>query len=277
MLARAVLPVLLVGLVATPAQGAGKAKPKGKPATAKVAPARSPPAAPEPAPAPVAPPAPVEPSAAEILLKVDQVLAPAEFEAKLTFVTHKPKGDSTFAMSYLKKGDKFRTRFLAPPDDAGSEVLRIVDDFWNYLPNLKRALKISSKQEFHGGDFANSDVLGVEMARDYDPSFGEGAPADQWVLELKAKNDTVTYARIRVFVRKQDAQPVLMEYFSGSGKQVRRMELAELKTYGTFVRPSRYVMRNLLEPKRYSELVFDSFSLKSGLDDALFDQTTLGR
>ncbi|MBI5545778.1 MAG: outer membrane lipoprotein-sorting protein [Deltaproteobacteria bacterium] len=258
------------------AASASAAKPKAKSASTKtVAPEPAPAVAPAPAePKPVAAP---EPSAAEVLQKVDAILSPAEFEARLAFVTHKPKGDTRFSMSFLKKGSRFRSKFLSPPDDAGAEVLRIGDDFWNYLPNLKRALKISAKQEFHGGDFANSDVLQLELTRDYLPALAAEAPQDHWLLDLKAKNDEVTYARIKVAVRKKDSQPVWMEYFSGSGKLVRRMELSELRTYGTLVRPTRYVMRNMLETKRYSELVYEAFSLKANLDEALFDQAALGR
>ncbi len=219
-----------------------------------------------------------EPTADEVLAKVDAILGPPEFEAKLTFVTRKPKGESTFSMSYLAKGsNKFRLRFLSPPDDSGAEVLRVGDDFWHYLPNLKRALKISAKQEFHGGDFANSDVLRVDLRREYTAKFGEGAPADQWLLDLSARSDSVTYASVKVWVRRKDFQPLVFEYSSAAGKKVRRMELSDVKAFGPLVRPARMVMRNLLEPKRTSELVWESLSLRKDLDDALFESTALGR
>jgi outer membrane lipoprotein-sorting protein len=218
------------------------------------------------------------PTAAEVLARVDAILAPPEHEAKITFVTHKAKGETrSFSMHLLEKGDKMRVRFLAPPDDAGAEVLRLGNDFWNYLPNLKRALKISARQEFHGGDFANSDVLRADMSKEYDAAFAPGAPEGQWLLDLKARSDASTYARIKLWVRKQDNQPLEMKYFSASGLQVRTLTLSEQKKYGTLVRPSHYVMRNMLEPKRYSEMTYNSFTLRKGLDDALFGQAALGR
>ena len=270
---RTVVTVAALLLVAS----ASAAKPKAKPAPSKPAPAKAEPAKAEPAPAKPEP-AKAEPTPAEVLQKVDAVMAPAEFEAKLTFVTHKARGDAvTFSMSFLKKADKFHSRFLAPADDAGSEVLRVGNDYWDYLPNLKRALKISAKQEFHGGDFANSDMLTLDMARDYTPALIDSGSPEQWLLELKAKNDEVTYAQVKIRVRKSDGQPLEMEYYSSSGKLVRRMELSEQKSYGTLVRPSKMVMRNMLEPKRYSEVIYESLTLRKGLDDALFDQGSLGR
>ena len=265
---RLLLLSLVVVLAAPPV--VAKPKPKSKTPPAKVAPTPSPPPA-----KPVEP----EPTPVELVGWVDGILSPPEFEAKLSFTTHKANGDTnTFSMSYLKKdSDKFRVRFLTPPDDAGAEVLRIKNDFWNYLPNLKRALKISAKQEFHGGDFANSDVLQIDLAQDYDPAFAADTAPDQWTLELKAKNDEVTYARVILRVRRKDHQPLAMDYYSGSGKLVRKLELSDLKAYGSVVRPTRYIMHNMLEPKRFSEMVYETFTLRKDIDGALFDQTALGR
>ena len=235
------------------------------------------PAAAAPAPAAAAP-ATADPSPAELLTKVDAVLSPPEFEAKLTFVSHKSQGEvHTYSLRLLKKdSDKFRIWFLSPPDDVGQEVLRISNDMWSYMPNLKRALKVSTKQDFQGGDFANSDVLRVELMRDYTPVIKE-SNAEAWVLELTAKNDEVTYARVLLTLRKKDSQPTEFQYFTGSGKLVRKMELMDLKTYGKLIRPTKWVMHNMLEPKRKSEMTYDTFNLRKDIDGAVFEQSALGR
>ena len=219
-----------------------------------------------------------EPTAAELLTRVDEILSPPEFEAKLTFVSHKARGEThTYSMRLLKKGnDMFRVWFLSPPDDVGQEVLRIGEDMWSYMPNLKRALKVSTKQDFQGGDFANSDVLRVALTRDYTPTIAEQTP-EQWVLDLAARNDTVTYARVKIWVRKKDNQPEKLEYYTASGKAIRAMDLQDLKTYGKLVRPTKWVMHNLLEPKRQSEMTYESFAFRKDIDGALFEQAALGR
>ncbi len=253
---------------------AGIASAKTKPAKPKTPPPAA--AAAAPATEAAAPAAAENP--ADILTKVDAILSPPEFEAKLTFVSHKSQGEvHTYSLRLLKKdSDKFRIWFLSPPDDVGQEVLRISNDMWSYMPNLKRALKVSTKQDFQGGDFANSDVLRVELMRDYTPVIKEST-AEQWVLELTAKNDEVTYARVLLVVRKKDNQPIQFEYFTGSGKLVRKMELADLKAYGKLVRPTKWVMHNMLEPKRRSEMTYDTFNLRKDLDSAVFEQAALGR
>ena len=246
-----------------------------KPAKKKV-PAAAPAA--EAAPAPAAAPTPAaEPSPAVVLTQVDAILAPPEFEAKISFVSQKAQGDvHSYTLRLTKKdSDKFRVWFLAPPDDVGQEVLRLGNDMWSYMPNLKRALKVSTKQDFQGGDFANSDVLRDDLTRDYVPALAENLP-DQWVLDLTAKNDEVTYAKVKLWVRKKDSQPQVFEFYTGSGKLVRKMELSELKSYGKLVRPTKWLMRNMLEPKRQSVMTYESFTVK-GVDAALFEQAALGR
>ncbi len=228
---------------------------------------------------PASPPpaAAAEPTAVELLTQVDATISPHEFEAKITFVSHKAKGEvHTYSMRLIKQDCNFRLWFLSPPDDVGQEVLRRGDDMWAYMPNLKRALKVSTKQDFQGGDFANSDVLRVELTRDYTPSIKDST-ADAWRLELIAKNDEVTYARVLLTVRKKDRQATMFEYFTGSGKLVRKMELTDLKRYDKLTRPSKWVMHNMLEPKRMSEMIYDSFAVRKGIDTAQLEQSALGR
>ncbi len=219
------------------------------------------------------------PTADELLRRANAILAPEEYEADVTFVTHKGPGDTrSFSLRILKKGtDHLRVRFLAPPDDAGSEFLRVGDNMWNFLPNLKRSLKISARQEFHGGDFSNSDVLRVDLVQDYRPTVLPSSSADEWLLDLRAKSDAVAYSEIKLWMRKKDGMPLREELYTGSGKLVRKLELTDVKKFGKLVRPSRYVMRNMVMPARYSEMTWNDFHLRSGIQAGQFDLDSLGR
>jgi hypothetical protein len=148
---------------------------------------------------------------------------------------------------------------------------------WNYLPNLKRSLRVSPKQEFHGGDFSNADVLRVNLADDYTPARKEGAPRGTWLLELTAKSDQVAYAKIRYWIRKRDFMPLRQDFYTSSGKLVRRLELKEPTTYGKLVRPAQFVMKNMVARSRTSELTWDAFQVRRKLDPSLFLASSLGR
>lgn len=218
------------------------------------------------------------PSADELLRRADAILAPASFESEVTMSTVRASGEvRTFSMQLWKSGSRMhRVRFLAPADDRGTEVLRVGDEMWNFLPNLKRAVRISPKQEFHGGDFSNADVLRVNLADDYVPTLVE-TTRDEHHLVLAAKHDKVAYETIHYWVRKRDNMPLRQEFYTSSGKKVRRLEFLEPKAFGRYVRPSRLVMSNLLVPSRRSEMVVSSFVVRQELDGGLFQLAALGR
>jgi outer membrane lipoprotein-sorting protein len=218
------------------------------------------------------------PNAADLLARVDAILSPDRFEAEVTMVTIRPDSEERrFSMKIWKSGeDLHRIRFLTPADDKGTEVLRVGDEMWNYLPNLKRSLRISAKQEFHGGDFSNADVLRSSLAHDYQPRWVESS-ADEHHLELTAKNDQVAYQTLQLWVRKSDAMPLREELFTSSGKKVRTMEYLEPKTYGKVTRPSRLVMHNALNASRRSELIIDTMVVRPTLNEGLFKVAALGR
>ena len=67
-----------------------------------------------------------------------------------------------------RDADKFRVWFSEPASVKGQEILRLGDNSWVYLPNLKRATRIANRDSFQGGDFNNADVLRVNYTVDYD-------------------------------------------------------------------------------------------------------------
>jgi outer membrane lipoprotein-sorting protein len=218
------------------------------------------------------------PSADDLLAKADAILAPDRFESDVTMATVRANGDvRSFQMHIMKSGDDLhRIRFTAPADEKGTEVLRIGDEMWNYLPNLKRSLRISSKQEFHGGDFNNADVLRVNLSKDYTPKLIETTD-DEYTLELKAKNDQVGYDVIKYWLRKKDGMPLRQEYYTSSGKLVRKLEYLDPKTFGKVTRPSRMVMWNMLNRSRHSEMTINELNVRPRLADGVFTLAALGR
>lgn len=219
------------------------------------------------------------PDALSILKRADAILAPAEYEADAQLITRRPDGEKReFDVHLWKKGTtRFRVKFKAPAEDRGSEVLRDGDNMWSYLPNLKRSLKISPKQEFHGGDFNNTDILRVNLAEDYVPTLAAASDPAEYLLELRAKDDTVSYDLVKYWIRKKDFMPLRQEFYTKSGKLIRKLDLQEPRAFSGHVRPSRLVMVNTLMPGRQTEMVYQRFDLKGSLDEGVFQLAVLGR
>lgn len=196
-----------------------------------------------------------EPTAEALVRHYDQIMSPRAFDGLLLMVAHRQDGTTRgYKYRALKSEDKARVWFFEPASAKGQEMLRVGDNMWVYMPNLKRALRIASRESFQGGDFSNGDILRVNYAVDY---VAKLVPADDdalWALDLTAKGPETAYDRIKLWMSKKEMFPVKAEYYAASGKLLRSATFDEVKTFRGLARPSHIVMRNELATKRFSEL-----------------------
>jgi outer membrane lipoprotein-sorting protein len=221
-----------------------------------------------------------EPTAEELLQRYDEVMGPRTFEAESQMTAWREDGSSrTYELRMLKaEDDKSRIWFKAPASVKGQEILRVGDNLWVYLPNLKRATRMANRDSFQGGDFNNADILRVSYSKDYAGKLVASDVPETWALELKAKSQETAYDAIKLWVRKSDSQPVKAQYFGTSGQMLRSAEFSDFTEFEKgYTRPAKVVMRNELVKSRRSELVLKS--LKRGVEAPAqrFTQADLGR
>jgi outer membrane lipoprotein-sorting protein len=221
-----------------------------------------------------------EPTPEELLKRYDEVMGPRTFEAESQMTSWREDGSSrTYELRMLKADDdKSRIWFKSPASVKGQEILRVGDNLWIYLPNVKRATRMANRESFQGGDFNNADVLRVNYSRDYTAKRVASDVPDTWALELKAKSQETAYDAIKLWLRKSDGLPVKGQYFGTSGQMLRSAEFSDFVEFEKgYVRPAKIVMRNELVKSRRSELVLKS--LKRGVEAPAqrFTQSDLGR
>ncbi len=221
-----------------------------------------------------------EPTVDELLKKYDAIMGPASFEADTTMSATREDGSvRTYEMKFLKKdADKFRLWFSNPSSVKGQEMLRNGESLWIYLPNLKRATRIASRDNFQGGDFNNADVLRVNYAADYTGTLAPSDVPETYLLQLKAKNADTSYDSIKLYLRKSDLQPLKGQYFGTSGQMIRSAEFSDHKEFDKgYVRPGKVVMRNELVKTRKSEMVMKTVKLNVESPAQRFTQSDLGK
>jgi outer membrane lipoprotein-sorting protein len=218
--------------------------------------------------------------AEEHLKRYDAIMGPLKFEAVMVMIAHRDDDTTrTYQMKILKIGDdKVRIWFNAPASAKGQEMLRQGDNLWVYMPNIKKAVRLASRDNFQGGDFNNADVLRANLTQDFTVKFKDGAPpAGQVVLECTAKTPEASYDKILLWVDEKTSMPARGEYYASSGKLLRSAQFSELKDFHGFKRPSRITMRNELATKRFSELAFVDYNLKVDAPPTKFVLDDLGR
>jgi outer membrane lipoprotein-sorting protein len=210
-------------------------------------------------------PASTPPSADDLVRRYDEVMSPRTFEAVMEMVAHRQDGSTrSYKLRALKLGnDKSRVWFLEPASAKGQEMLKVGDNMWVYMPNLKRALRIASRESFQGGDFNNGDIMRVNYLADYSAKLLP-EDASSWAVELAAKSSEASYDRIRLWLDKVKRLPARAEYYAASGKMLRSATFEVVKSFHGLERPSRIVMRNELATKRFSEMTM--VDMKPGVE-----------
>lgn len=221
------------------------------------------------------------PSIKEVLAQYDASMAPPTFKAVATMTAHRDDGTTRgYKMTILKGADdKSRIWFEQPAAVRGQEMLRNGENFWVYMPNLKRALRLASRDNFQGGDFNNADVLRANYSRDYDGTVKEDpSKPDVWLVELKAKTSDSAYDSIKLWVSRAPlGVPVRGEYYTASGKMLRSADFADMKDFGNGLkRPARVTMRNEIATQRFSEMLWESVDTAATVGDGKFGLSDLG-
>ncbi|HUI98779.1 MAG TPA: outer membrane lipoprotein-sorting protein, partial [Usitatibacter sp.] len=91
----------------------------------------------------------------QLLQKVDRNLEPESYESYRQLTDIQPDGTKKVSVLYtMKKGrDRIAALFLAPASDKGRVTLRLGDNMWLYMPDVGRAIRITSLQAVTGGVF----------------------------------------------------------------------------------------------------------------------------
>lgn len=113
---------------------------------------------------------------------------------------------------------------MQSPAEKGQKVLMKGDDFWMFLPGSQRPIRITPTQKLIG-DAAAGDVATLSWSEDYSPSQAQAESCDSRActhLTLKAKQASVTYGRIELWVDTKSAQPLKADLYVVSEKLAKR-------------------------------------------------------
>ncbi|MCU0822890.1 MAG: outer membrane lipoprotein-sorting protein, partial [Spirochaetes bacterium] len=176
----------------------------------------------------------------QLLLEIDRNLNPESYESYRKIVNTEPNGrKKEYVFFTLKKGaDKMISLFLSPASDKGRSTLRLGDNMWLYVPNVKKPIRITSLQSVIGGVFNNADILALDYSAEYSVEKLE-EKGGEYLLHLKAKNKTVAYDRIRIWAEKGKKIPTRIECLTEKNMLIKTLFLKNIKDFGSgIIRPS---------------------------------------
>src|SRR3990167_3507803 len=124
----------------------------------------------------------------------------------------KTEANYTIQSFFMEGNNRMLLVFIKPSRMRDQAILRNQENQWIYFPELKRTMKISSRQQLVGSDFSYGDVLNLNLIDDYDAKIvsenvkEQGYPCYQ--IELTAKRPTALYDKVEYLIRKNNYAPM---------------------------------------------------------------------
>lgn len=106
------------------------------------------------------------------------------------------------------------------------------------MPEVGKAIRITSMQSVVGGVFNNSDIMRLDFSSEYIVE-KKVEKKDEYMLYLKAKNDTVAYDKLIMTVDKKTITPKVIQCYSSTKMLIKTLYYKKIKDFGSgIVRPS---------------------------------------
>jgi outer membrane lipoprotein-sorting protein len=210
----------------------------------------------------------------QLLVQIDRNLNPESYELYRKLINVEPDGKKKeYTLFSVKKGvDKVAAIFLAPASEKGRSTLRLGENMWLYIPNVGKPIRITSLQSVIGGVFNNADILNLDYSAEYNVEKVDET-GNEYLLHLKAKNKTVAYDRLKMWVDKDKKTPTKIECLTEAGMLIKTLYFKDSKDFGGgIVRPAMIETDSPLY-KNYKSIMLFAKIKKKDFKDEVFTLT----
>lgn len=220
-----------------------------------------------------------EMSGQEIVKKVDDKMDRTGSLSKLEMKVYRSnKLKKTYRMNMKSEGDeKILVDFLYPPRNKGEKYLKVSESMWIYRPKINKVIRISGRSSFSGSDFSNTDILSVRLDKDYDSTLlgiEDYNGRQAYKLELIAKSEEVTYAKIIYWVDKEKLIPLKRDFYTISGHLLKTLIL-DRKSDLFDEMPDTFEMSSVLEKNKKSVMRFYGYKGNQKFSAKTFRKSSL--
>ncbi len=183
-----------------------------------------------------------------------------------------------------RDADHVLAETLYPPRNEGEKMLQAGrKNFWLFLPNINKALRISESNSLSNSDFSNADVLSPRLSSEYTPKLlttEKLHDVETYKLELLAKDESASYARIIYWIRKSDYSPLRRDYYTFSQKLLKRLDMkASSPAVGGMPEgmPDTFIMSSVLERDKKTILRYLKYTPQVVYREDAFSENSLMR
>jgi len=186
---------------------------------------------------------------------------------------------------WSKDKDKSLVRILAPKKEKGTTTLRSGNDIWNYLPKVKRVIKLPSSMmaaSWMGSHFTNDDLVKESrMTEDYTfeiTFMGEDDGEEIVEVTCHPKPEAaVVWGKVLVRALLKDYLPLFVKYFDEDLRLARTMTFSQVSKLGGRLIPAVVTMVPEEKPEESTIIRYEKMDFDVDLEDDFFSLRTLQR
>lgn len=215
-----------------------------------------------------------------ILEQVDAIRSPSDnfvFTVKLHSRTATSESESEMEV-WVRSSSKSLVLYRQPVKQSGRALLLDGANMWIHIPGASRPVRISPQQQLIGA-VSNADVARVVFSLDYSTDSMEKVRLDEQQvirLDLRAKQNSVPYQRIQLWVSEKDLHPLRADFFSLSGKMVRTITYSGYQTVLGRLRPTVLQISDAINPATKATLTYSKFKIQETPEE-YYQPSYLGR
>jgi len=215
----------------------------------------------------------------KILNNVDDLYRSNASHSILTLSVTTVNWQRTLTLEQWSKGeDKSLFKILKPKKEKGLATLRVDKNVWNYMPKVKRVVKIPSSMmssSWMGSHFTNDDLVKQSrMADDYTFSITfEGMQYGKAIIEvtcLPNKEAAVVWGKVEVVVYADDYLPLRMMYYDEDLFLSRTLEFTNIEMMDGKMIPTMMNMIPTDEPGESTTVKWEEIQFNVTIDDDFF-------
>ncbi len=174
--------------------------------------------------------------------------------------------ENTFAVQ--ARGFDVLAETIKPAKSKGNKMLMSQGNMWFHKPDLSKPAPISQRQKL-SGNAANGDLAATNYAEDYAATrMPDQVVSNElcWVFDLRARSPRCTYDRVHYWVSQSRGVGVRGEYFSVSGKLLKKAEMRyDNQIIGSDGKPQPFI----------SQIEFTSATVSEERTDMTFSEPKL--
>ena len=215
----------------------------------------------------------------KILNNVDDLYRSNASHGILTLSVTTVNWQRTLTLEQWSKGeDKSLIKILKPKKEKGLATLRVDKNMWNYLPKVKRVVKIPSSMmssSWMGSHFTNDDLVKQSrMTEDYTFSITfEGMNDGKEIIEITClpnKEAAVVWGKVEVVVYADDYLPLRMIYYDEDLLLSRTLEFTNIELMDGKMIPTMMNMIPIDEPGESTTVKWEEIQFDVAIDDEFF-------